>query len=146
MSLPALSVVVIGRNEGQRLVRCLESLAAVRDGFASFEVLYVDSASTDDSIVRASSLGARVIALKAEHPTAALGRNAGWREAVAEHVLFLDGDTMLDAEFPARAFAALEADAGIAARFIPRRRSTTAFSISIGSMRPARSSSAEGTC
>ena len=30
-SLPVLSVVVIGRNEGERLVRCLESVRGMAD-------------------------------------------------------------------------------------------------------------------
>ncbi|GGG93314.1 hypothetical protein GCM10011586_05060 [Silvibacterium dinghuense] len=119
--LPALSVVVIGRNEGQRLVRCLDSVAALRSHVASLEILYVDSSSTDNSVATASAMGAKVIALHAEHPTAALGRNAGWREAASEYVLFLDGDTVLDADFPARAFAALAADDHIAAVWGHRR-------------------------
>lgn len=121
MTLPALSVVIIGRNEGQRLLRCLDSVLAIRERVASLEILYVDSSSTDNSVAAAAARDAKVIALKAEHPTAALGRNAGWCEASAEHVLFLDGDTILDPEFPAQAFAALEADADIAAVWGHRR-------------------------
>ncbi|MFT4114303.1 glycosyltransferase [Silvibacterium sp.] len=121
MMLPALSVVVIGRNEGQRLVRCLHSVSAIRDRVVSLEILYVDSSSTDNSMATASAMGAKVIALEAEHPTAALGRNAGWREASSDHVLFLDGDTVLDPEFPGRAFAALATDDRIAAVWGHRR-------------------------
>lgn len=50
---PMVSVVVIGRNEGQRLVRCLESVTRMeQDGF-TLEVIYVDSTSTDGSPQRA---------------------------------------------------------------------------------------------
>lgn len=96
-----LSVVVIGRNEGDRLRRCLESVAAMRRvGFGS-ETIYVDSGSTDASLALAAGLGVRTIALNAVRPTAALGRNAGWRAARGELVLFLDGDTVLDPRFVA---------------------------------------------
>jgi cellulose synthase/poly-beta-1,6-N-acetylglucosamine synthase-like glycosyltransferase len=94
-----LSVVIIGRNEGDRLRKCLVSVNAMHCGDYKIEILYVDSGSTDRSIEIAAAMGARVIALSAERPTAAMGRNAGWREAAGELVLFLDGDTVVDPRF-----------------------------------------------
>jgi glycosyltransferase involved in cell wall biosynthesis len=102
LSPPALSVVVIGRNEGARLERCLRSIAQA-DRPGEVEVIYVDSASVDGSPARAASMGAKVIAVQPSRPTAALGRNAGWRAASAEFVLFLDGDTVLDPRFVIKA-------------------------------------------
>lgn len=104
-----LGVVVIGRNEGERLVRCLESVAAMRLPGRTVEVVYVDSASTDGSPERARAAGARVVALGEGPPSAARGRNAGWQETMAPVVLFLDGDTVLDPDFVARALPDLEA-------------------------------------
>ncbi len=100
---PLVSVVIIGRNEGQRLVRCIESVRAMSPCGGPIEILYVDSASTDGSPERAAAGGARVIALPAGRPTAARGRNAGWRSASGIFVLFLDGDTILDPDFVLRA-------------------------------------------
>jgi GT2 family glycosyltransferase len=93
LALAAMGVVIIGRNEGQRLVRCLES---VRGTVA--QVVYVDSGSTDGSAAKARDLGADVVELDMRRPfTAALARNAGWRRLVeiapqATTVHFLDGD------------------------------------------------------
>lgn len=93
-----LSVVVIGRNEGARLERCLQSVRAMRwDG--GMELIYVDSGSRDGSVALAQRLGAKTIALAPQRPTAALGRNAGWRAATGEMILFLDGDTVVDKNF-----------------------------------------------
>lgn len=100
-SSPVLSVVVIGRNEGERLVRCLESVRAMADPGGPVELIYVDSASTDSSPERAAALGARVLTVRPERPSAATGRNAGWRVAQAPFVLFLDGDTILHPRFVA---------------------------------------------
>lgn len=50
-----LSVIVVTKNEEARIVRCLEAL----QGFD--EVLVVDSASTDKTVVLAEQCGARVI-------------------------------------------------------------------------------------
>jgi cellulose synthase/poly-beta-1,6-N-acetylglucosamine synthase-like glycosyltransferase len=104
----ALSVVIIGRNEGSRLVRCIRSAQAMRDIRGPIEIIYVDSASKDGSAERARALGARVIVVHPERPSAALGRNAGWRAAQAPVVLFLDGDTILDPDFAARALPLLK--------------------------------------
>ena len=103
-----LSVVVIGRNEGERLRSCLESVQAMRRGAWDVEVLYVDSGSTDNSVALAHSLRARVIALHPVRPTAALGRNAGWRAAIGDTVLFLDGDTVLARDFLADSLPAFD--------------------------------------
>jgi GT2 family glycosyltransferase len=92
-ALAGMGVVIIGRNEGQRLVRCLES---VRGTVA--QVVYVDSGSTDGSAAKARDLGADVVELDMRRPfTAALARNAGWRRLLeiaprATTVHFLDGD------------------------------------------------------
>jgi glycosyltransferase involved in cell wall biosynthesis len=102
-----VSVVVIGRNEGDRLRRCLASVNAMNKSGFDTEVIYVDSGSTDNSLDIAGELGATVIALKPERPTAALGRNAGWRAAQGFTVLFLDGDTILDANFVAQSLPEL---------------------------------------
>lgn len=89
-----VDAVVIGRNEGARLVACLGSLAGqVR------RVVYVDSGSTDGSVAAARAAGAEVVALDMARPfTAARARNAGLRALAAdppEMVQFLDGDTAL---------------------------------------------------
>ena len=54
----SLGAVVIGRNEGARLVACLESLSSgVRP------LVYVDSGSTDGSVAAAEAAGAVVVVL-----------------------------------------------------------------------------------
>lgn len=108
-STPMVSVVVIGRNEGARLLRCLESVRQARSPGVQLEVIYVDSASIDDSVAAAGLAGAKVIHLDAVRPSAALARNAGWQAATGEFILFLDGDTVLHPDFIAAALAAMAA-------------------------------------
>ena len=91
-----LAAVVIGRNEGDRLIRCLNSL---KGRFAS--IVYVDSGSTDGSVAVARSAGAMVVELDMTVPfTAARGRNAGVDHLFSENlapdfIQFLDGDCEL---------------------------------------------------
>lgn len=91
-----LAVVVIGRNEGERLTRCLASIS-LADGRA----VYVDSGSTDGSRELAARAGADVVPLDPGRPfSAARARNEGFDRALAldpelELVQFLDGDCEL---------------------------------------------------
>jgi glycosyltransferase involved in cell wall biosynthesis len=123
-----LSIVVIGRNEGQRLVRCLESVRAIR-GFEKIQVIYADSGSTDGSPEVAAQFGAEVVVVHADRPTAAIGRNAGWCRATGEFILFLDGDTVLNPDFPRTAFEQLANNSKICAVWGHRREMYTGKSI-----------------
>jgi glycosyltransferase involved in cell wall biosynthesis len=107
MNKPLVSIVVIGRNEGQRLAACLKSITAIQHPEYGIELIYVDSNSQDGSPELAGSLGAKVLCVQPLHPCAAFGRNAGWRAAAAPFVLFLDGDTLLHPEFLRTALAAM---------------------------------------
>lgn len=85
-----LGAVVIGRNEGARLIAALDALKG-----QVAELVYVDSGSTDGSVEAAQARGAQVVLLDAEAPfTAARARNAGLA-ALSEDielVQFVDGD------------------------------------------------------
>lgn len=96
MAVNLLSVVIIGRNEGERLPRCLNSVWRM-DRPCQLEVIYVDSGSVDRSVSVATEMGAQV--LVSRRNSAASGRNAGWQAAHAAWILFLDGDTILHPEF-----------------------------------------------
>lgn len=120
----SLGIVVIGRNEGERLVRCLRSVSG------RGPTVYVDSGSTDRSVETARELGADVVQLDMSLPfTAARSRNAGLRRLLELHpgllcVQFVDGDCEIDPAWLDAALAALHADSSLAAvcgRLIERR-------------------------
>jgi GT2 family glycosyltransferase len=98
--------VVIGRNEGARLLRALDAAQSV-----ARRVVYVDSGSTDGSAQAARDLGVTVIELDPSRPfTAARGRNTGLAALPdAEFVQFIDGDCILEPDWPAQALAHLRA-------------------------------------
>ncbi len=100
-----IDAVVIGRNEGERLVACLRALRGQMR-----RVVYVDSGSTDGSVAQARALGAEVVALDMTRPfTAARARNAGLAALAAdppEFVQLLDGDCEMVPGWPAAALAA----------------------------------------
>ena len=108
--------MAIGRNEGERLVRCLRSLA----GRVAC-LVYVDSGSDDGSLDRARELGAEVCELDRERPfTAGRARNAGFERLRALHpelrfVQFVDGDCEVAPDWIPAAGAHLEAHPEVAA-------------------------------
>ncbi|WP_375427132.1 glycosyltransferase [uncultured Sphingomonas sp.] len=113
-----LGIVVIGRNEGDRLVRCLASIGP------GAPVVYVDSGSTDGSVAAAAAAGARVVNLDLSTPfTAARARNAGRAalDSTVRLVQFIDGDCTVRPGWLDRGRAALAADPGLAAVFGRRR-------------------------
>lgn len=91
------AIVVIGRNEGERLKNCLKSL----ESYLS-RTIYVDSGSRDASVAFAQSHCAKVIELSKDIPfTAARARNEGFFEALklwpeVKFIQFIDGDCELD--------------------------------------------------
>ncbi len=91
-----LGAVVIGRNEGDRFRRCLDSLLG-----RATPIVYVDSGSTDGSIEYARKHGVDVLELDASIPfTAGRARNAGVERLsqVAPEVKYaqlIDGDCEL---------------------------------------------------
>jgi glycosyltransferase involved in cell wall biosynthesis len=88
-----IAAVVIGRNEGERLRQCLNSLVNLLD-----HIIYVDSGSTDGSVELAQSLGVIVVSLDMTQTfTAARARNAGLAALVEnyssiDYIHFVDGD------------------------------------------------------
>lgn len=117
MSAPVrLGAVAIGRNEGQRLERCLDALLA--QGLAT---VYVDSGSTDGSREAARRRGVEVVELDLSRPfTAARARNAGFERLLELHpavefVQFVDGDCELVPDWIERGLAALLAEPDLVA-------------------------------
>ena len=114
-------IVIIGRNEGERLRRCLASLP--HDGTR----VYVDSGSTDGSQDHARALGVTVVDLdRTVGFTAARARNAGLAvirqgAVMPEFVQMIDGDCTLDPQWMGKAVAALQAEPGLAVVFGRRR-------------------------
>lgn len=113
---PRTAAVVIGRNEGARLERCLRSLLPHVP-----RVVYVDSGSTDRSVAIATDLGVEVVRLRDDLPfSASRARNTGYaavraRWSRVEFVQFLDGDMELLDGWIDRSVEAFDSEPALAA-------------------------------
>jgi GT2 family glycosyltransferase len=111
-----LGFVVIGRNEGERLERCLKSLIK-----QCKHIVYVDSGSSDGSMELAKSLGLEAVLLDTSIPfTAARARNTGMEALqkkipALEFVGFVDGDCELFDGWIEKSVQFLETNKDIAA-------------------------------
>lgn len=109
MNMSDIGIVIIGRNEGDRLRCCLDSVSG-----RALTVVYVDSGSTDGSVELARSRGASVVELDMTVPfTAARARNEGFARLMEQapctrYVQFVDGDCELVAGWLERAADFLE--------------------------------------
>jgi glycosyltransferase involved in cell wall biosynthesis len=92
-----ISFIVIGKNEGWRLSKCIESIynVVVSDHIDEFEIIYIDSKSSDDSIKRVLGFnGVKIFEITGEC-NAAIGRNIGGKESRGSILFFIDGDMQL---------------------------------------------------
>jgi glycosyltransferase involved in cell wall biosynthesis len=116
-----VGIVVIGRNEGPRLERCLVSIPR------TYICVYVDSESQDDSLEIARRAGAVVISLSSppKH-SAARARNAGisWireHKPTVNYVMLVDGDCEIEAGWMTSALEVMTTDPSIGLVFGRRR-------------------------
>lgn len=110
-----VGLVVIGRNEGDRLRQCLHSALGKVE-----RIVYVDSGSTDGSIELARRSCVDVVELDLSTPfTAARARNAGFAHLLSaepqlDFVQFVDGDCEIVEGWIERAATELETNPNIA--------------------------------
>ncbi|HEX4412600.1 MAG TPA: glycosyltransferase [Lacipirellulaceae bacterium] len=104
-----MSVIVIGRNEAQRIEKCLRSVFASLPKNDECEVIYVDSASEDNTVAIASHFPIRILQLrKSWKLSPSAGRYIGYQHAGGKYLLFVDGDSLLFKRWLKKACAFLD--------------------------------------
>jgi cellulose synthase/poly-beta-1,6-N-acetylglucosamine synthase-like glycosyltransferase len=117
----SLGLVIIGRNEGERLACCLASVSGIPNR------VYVDSGSTDGSVALARQSGAAVVELSMPPQfTAARARNAGISRLLAanpelEFVQTVDGDCEVHPDWIGSAMSVLRGEPDLALVYGLRR-------------------------
>jgi|TARA_R110002074_G_scaffold402194_1_gene604464 glycosyltransferase involved in cell wall biosynthesis len=115
MNNKEVGVVIIGRNEGERLILCLESILKLQ-----VPCIYVDSQSKDNSVAEAERRGVTTVVLDTSAPiNASRARNTGFKALMAgnpdlEFVHFIDADCELDISWLEHAVNKLKASSEVA--------------------------------
>ena len=110
-----LSIIVIGKNESRHIGKCLSAALTAAKKCGDYEIIYADSASTDDTVEKASRFPVTIVKLKPEWQiTSSAGRYIGYMQTRGDYLLFIDGDTLIYKQWPETAIRFLEAhpDAG----------------------------------
>ena len=96
-----ISFIVIGRNEGWKLTKCLHSILKTIEynALMEYEIIYIDSKSTDDSIERAKKFSEIKILQLTGDINAAIARNVGVKESRGTVLFFIDGDMEIQSDF-----------------------------------------------
>ncbi len=92
-----LSFIIIGKNEGWKLSLCLEKVfETIRyNKLTNYEVIYVDSQSTDDTLERVKKFEKIKFVSLTGDCNPAIARNVGAEIAKGDVLFFLDGDMEL---------------------------------------------------
>jgi GT2 family glycosyltransferase len=113
--MPVVGVVIIGRNEGERLKRCVRSLLSEKAS-----IVYVDSGSDDGSVEFTKAEQLHVVQLDTSIPfSAGRARNEGMQMLLREHpeldyIQFVDGDCEVSAHWLTCAVETLVGDNSLA--------------------------------
>lgn len=94
---PFVSVVIPVKNAQRFIPQCLNSLNKLNYPKDRYEIIIVDSSSTDKTRELASSLGARVVIADGE--SVCSGRNSGFKAAKGEIIAFSDADCVMDRDW-----------------------------------------------
>lgn len=92
-----LGIVIIGKNEGNIIRRVFTSVLNARDKYKAafnitFEIIYIDSNSTDNSIEIAKELDIP-FSIIVGRSSPSIARNLGLSRLNTRYIFFLDGDT-----------------------------------------------------
>lgn len=95
-----ISFIVIGKNIEKTIALCLESIFRFtkENHIYSYEIIYVDSDSSDKTIEISKLYPVRIILITGQ-VNAAVGRNEGAKHAKGEILFFIDGDMELIPDF-----------------------------------------------
>jgi len=106
---PLVVAVVISRNEEPFVESTLRAALAAVEPYADSEVVLVDSCSADRTVARAQQFPIRLVELRPDAPLSpALGRLIGQHLTSSRYILFVDGDTEIDAAWVATAIEYLD--------------------------------------
>lgn len=97
---PRVSVIIPVLNRADELEASLRSIQEQTYPTDQLEIIVADNGSTDDSVARAESLGARVVIEQQAGPAAA--RNRGFEASIGDLIAFTDSDCVADPEWIAR--------------------------------------------
>lgn len=96
-----VSFIVIAKNEGPVITRCMNSIIKVSELCLDYEIIFIDSSSNDGTLEKALQIANNKTKIYqvTKNPNAAKARNIGAENAQFEYVFFVDGDVEICYDF-----------------------------------------------
>lgn len=93
----SISFIVIGKNEGTKLLNCIKSIKQTvqYNKLKNIEIIYIDSNSTDNSIELIKQFSNLKIFKLTNYCNSAIARNLGFKKSSGNILFFIDGDMEL---------------------------------------------------
>ncbi|MEM2992863.1 MAG: glycosyltransferase [Candidatus Caldarchaeum sp.] len=115
LTLATVSFVILTRNSGRTIRKCLEALEQVSEHLG--EVVVVDGNSKDDtlSIVQGFCGKLPLKVLSDEGKGLGYARDKGWRATTSAFIVMLDSDVVIEPRFLTQALEVLKEDQGLGA-------------------------------
>lgn len=111
-----IDLVIIGRDSESHLKDCLEAAIDTRWDYGEKRIFYVDGNSTDQSRNIAEMYPeVSVNTIGEEKPSAAVGRNVGYKLGHSPIIQFIDSDVMIEKEWLMRAYDFLKSNENVVA-------------------------------
>jgi len=106
-----LAFVILTKNSGRTLEKCLEAVAKLKGEFEP-EVIIVDAGSTDNTLKIVEKYREELSVKVLYDGGRGLGyaRDIGWRASSAEYIVMLDSDVIVNRNFLRRAVELLQQD------------------------------------
>lgn len=110
-----ISVVIPSKNEEKTIARCIESVETALEGIESYEIILVDSRSTDETVSIAKKYSIKILRLRQGWPVSpSAGRYIGSINSHGEYIFFLDADMVVDKDWIKKGLEILEKDHNLA--------------------------------
>lgn len=104
-----ISIIIPSKDEERTIAKCIESVENALEGVRSYEIILVDSYSSDRTLEIAKKYPIRILRLQKHWPKSpAAGRYIGTVNSTGKYVLFLDADMTLDINWINKGLEALE--------------------------------------
>ena len=110
-----ISVIIPSKDEERTIAKCIESVETALEGVESYEIILVDSRSTDETVGIAKKYPVKILRLEQGWPVSpSAGRYIGSINSRGEYIFFLDADMVVDKDWIKKGLEILEKDHSLA--------------------------------
>ena len=110
-----ISIIIPSKDEERTIAKCIESVQNALEGVRSYEIILVDSRSTDETVNIAKKYPIRILRLRKGWPISpSAGRYIGTVNSDGEYIFFLDADMVVDKDWIKKGLEILKKDKSLA--------------------------------